>query len=156
MSIRGTFVTNVLLIDIFTRHYVESEAHVSYFPFRCVGRISYILSRDHTWIYHIWVWHVVVFYPVGSAGVRYPDASYLWGLSACSPLLNVIIRSVITAILTLLTIWLWLGHNTHSGAGLNGIVQESLVAKESLRFAAHSRSYSEAESTSGYPWGDER
>ena len=66
-------------------------------------------------------------------------------------MLNVIIRSVITAILILLTIWLWLGHNTHSGAGLNGIVQESLVAKESLRFAAHSRSYSEAESTSGYP-----
>jgi hypothetical protein len=43
MSISGTFVTNVPLMDIFTRHYVESKAQVSYFPFRCVGRFSYIL-----------------------------------------------------------------------------------------------------------------
>jgi hypothetical protein len=45
MSISGTFVTNVPLMDILTWHYVESKAQVSYFPFRCVGWFSYILPK---------------------------------------------------------------------------------------------------------------
>ena len=45
MSISGTFVTNVPLMDIFNRHSVESDAQVSYFPFRGVGRFWYILLR---------------------------------------------------------------------------------------------------------------
>ena len=48
LSIYNPSVTNVQLMDISTQHCAEGKAKVSSFPFRCVGRISYILWDKDT------------------------------------------------------------------------------------------------------------